>query len=81
MRKNVQLYTAEELYDEIFNYHKTRAKNIRLDDEGYMTFTHEGKREELAPSELAFQLNMPLWEVCKVDRNGDEVISMMFFEE
>jgi hypothetical protein len=80
MKHNVQLYTADELYDEIFNYHKTRAEDIRLDENGYMTFTHEGKRTEIAPNELAYKLNMPLWEVCVVARGEDDVLAMMFFE-
>lgn len=80
MKKNVQLYTADGLYDEVFNWHEERARDIRLDADGYMTFTHDGKKEVYSPTDLAQQLSMPNWEVCEVERDGDDVYAVMFFE-
>ncbi len=81
MKKNTQLYTAQKLYDEIFAYcPKGVITNIHIDEDGYLNYTENGIDKEIDPNELCERMNMPLWEVCMVDNNGDDDFAIIMYE-
>ena len=82
MKKNTQLYTAENLYDEIFAYctKEGTIANIHIDEDGYLHWIENGIHREIDPNELCCRMNMPLWEVCMVDKDGDDVFAIIMYE-
>ncbi len=90
MKENCQIRTAEELAHE---YERAEKKNIRsrianekITDDGDLVYelwhTPRSYHEYVAvpAGSLAYFISMPNWEVVKVDKDGDQVNALLFFE-
>lgn len=81
IKRNCQLYTAENLWDEIYNYETRRPTEMRIDENGELHWTFaDGSHGFSLPNECAYKINMPLWELVMVDRDGDDEYALLFFE-
>lgn len=81
VKKNCQLYTAEQLWDEIFNYETRRPTEIRINDKGELYWAYrDGSHNFILPSECAYKINMPLWEIVMVDNCGSDEFALLFYE-
>ena len=82
MKKNCQLYRAQELFDELFAYEPKNGKitDVRIDAEGCLDWREDGKERSYDPNECCFRMNMPLYEVVMVDDGGDDVYAILMFE-
>jgi len=81
MKKNCQLYTAEQLWDEIFNYKDEYAEKVWITEDGFLHWVEEeGISGEMNPNECAYSINMPLYEVVMVDNEGEDEYALLFFE-
>lgn len=82
MKRNAQLYTAQELYDEIFAYTPKEGTiaNIQIDEDGYLKWIENGTHREMDPNECCGRMNMPNFEVVMVDEDGEDVPALLMFE-
>lgn len=83
MKTKVQLYTAQQAYDEIFHYKPKsgRIENLSFTEEGYLIWDDGGVHKELNPNEVAWEFSMQYYEVCMVENeNGDDEYAIILYE-
>ena len=80
MKRNVQVYTAQQI-NELLPEPHDNPQILENGDFSYVT-SEGGKRVTAAmtANEVAYIINMPLWEVVTVDVLGEDEYALMFFE-
>ena len=82
MKKDCQLYRAQELFDKLFAYDPKngRITDVHIDKEGYLCWKVDGKERAYDPLECCERLYMPFYEVVMVDEGGDDAYAILMYE-
>ena len=87
MKKNCFIKGALALANLMATKNHFACSTAEITSDGDLVFTQwnkddqsDSERMHFYPNEIAYKINMPLWEVCMIEVGGDDEYAIMFYE-